>query len=119
MPTEIRRIVFSSAETLSAIIEYNKLPQNNAKLPPGTIDSCRVKDGPDGVVHLDIRDADGRHRNHVLGHATVGAALLRFCHAAKIPIPKRGQKSLQIVGDNLALYVEIQAQTRTLVETKS
>ena len=47
VPTEMRRVVFSIAETLNAIIDYNKLPQVTIKLPPGTINSCVVKDGPD------------------------------------------------------------------------
>jgi hypothetical protein len=115
----MRRVVFSTAETLNAIIDYNKLPQVTVKLPPGTINACVVKDGPDGIVRLDIRDADGKHHDHVLGHATVAAALLRYCSAAKIPLPKRGQKSLQVVGDNVALYVEINADTKPIKEAKS
>mgnify|MGYP001555584020 CR=1 FL=1 len=116
MPTEIRRIVFSIAETLDAISDYNKLPQNNAKLPPGTIDGCVVKDEPDGIVRLDIRDADGQHHDHILPHATVGAALLRYCRTTKIPLPKRGQKSLQVVGDNVALYIEIRTDRKPNVD---
>jgi hypothetical protein len=116
VPTELRRVIFSNAELLQALSDYNKLPTHGGKLPPGTVGSCVVRDDPEGIVHLDIRDVDGNHTTVALPHAWVGAAMMRYCREIKIPLPKQSKKSLQVVGDNLTLCVEIHAGTQPLAD---
>lgn len=105
MPTEIRRIVFSNAELLLALMAQNKSGQDS-KMPAGAITACMVKDEADGIVHVQMLSENGEPATYSVRHAEVGAALLRFCRDAKIPIPKRGKKSLKVVGEDIALYIE-------------
>ena len=108
MPAETRRIVFSNAELLLALIAQSK-SNPDSKLNSGNIISCTVKDQQDGIVHMQIQGDDGQPTTVAVPHASVGAALLRFCREVKIPIPRRGKKSLQVVGEDIGLFIETNA----------
>lgn len=56
-----------------------------------------------------------------LGAAELGAALTLHCLTRKVPLPKKGERTLQIVGGNLALVVTLKAprqDTQTLAENE-
>ena len=108
MPTEHRCIEFSRQEVLTAIAEYNKV--TSAKIPPGTLKHITFKDDGGIVAEMEFYDVDGKGFTHVLKEKHLAAALLSFCLREKIPMARRAEKSLQIMGDSLALNLVIRAK---------
>ena len=113
MPTELRRLVFSKQELVEAIDSHNRNAAE--KLPPGSVASCEVRKEEDNIsAAIEITDQQSGETQQVeLNAAYLGAALLRFCIDKKIPLPRQSAKSLQVVGDNIALNI-----TKGLVERK-
>lgn len=111
MPSETRRLVFSNAELVQAISEYNQ--GAGKKLPAGTVTACKPIDRPELVVRLEILD---QRRGEVLTvdltPEVVGAALLRYCMSRKIPIPRHAEKSVQVQGDNIVLAIALKSEPR-------
>lgn len=113
MPTELRKLVFSKQELEAAIIAHNRSAAE--KLPSGPVTKCEVQK-PDDVIKVALEVTDqrtGETHKIDLNSAYLAAALLRFCIEKKIPLPRDSSKSLQVVGDSLALNV-----TKNLVERK-
>ena len=107
MPSEIRHIVFSTAEVGSAIREYRR--HIGRPLPAGTLRRLDMHPGKGGVrVSIDIAPENGgRSENCELGGAEITDALILYCGAHHIPLPSAGIKTLQRFGDNLLLIVTL------------
>lgn len=108
MPTEHRCIEFSRQEVLTAIAEYNKMA--STKIPPGTLKHVTFRDDGGVVADMELYDVDGKAFTHVLKEKHLAAALLSFCLREKIPMARRAEKSLLIMGDSLALNLVIRAR---------
>ena len=115
MPTEIRKIVFSNEELKKAIVLFSHRSVN--KLPEGDLISCEVT-SIDGInVRIKIRPwySEGE-KIVVLSSTYIGAALSNYCMDCKIPIPRHAAKSLQIIGDNIALQINIEMAEKKIFE---
>lgn len=106
MPTEFRRIVFTSEELKEALTLYSRTA--NGPLPPGTVVGCDLK-GSGGVqaVVAVSNPRTGELDRVELDAAQLGASLIKFCIEKKIPIPREGTKSIQIAGDDVALRITL------------
>jgi hypothetical protein len=106
MPTEIRRIVFSSDELRQALDAY--LLGIGVALPVGYIQAAQF-DKAVSELWLSLYDGqrDETHEATVSG-AQAAASLIKFCIGKRIPLPKDATKSIAIVGDNVALEVRKQ-----------
>ena len=112
MPTEMRRIVFTEEELKEAITLYNRVAAQ--KLPPGLVVGCDLKGNEKVEVVLSISDqSTGDTHSVTLGAAHLGACLIRFCIEKKVPLPRNWAKSLQVIGDSIALNL-----TRDLSEER-
>lgn len=113
MPSELRRLIFNNEEMLAAVTEYRAA--GLGPLPAGEILSCRAYGEPRLRFRLEMRSPE-REDPVILEIAPeiIGAALLRFCIARGIPVPKRAEKALQVHGDNIALSLSIKARTAPL-----
>jgi hypothetical protein len=107
VPSEIRHIVFATAEVAAAIREYRR--HINRPLPPGTLRHFDMHPGKGGVrVSVDIAaDNDGRAESCEVGGAELTDALILYCGAHHIPLPSAGIKTLQRFGDSLLLIVTL------------
>ncbi|HYC05333.1 MAG TPA: hypothetical protein VED40_18715 [Azospirillaceae bacterium] len=104
MPTEIRHIIFANDEIIRAVVEYHKRTAN--PLPAGSV----VRSAPEKyedqirlVLQIDIDS--GMRQTLIIEEATFAAALIFFCMQNKIPLPATAAKSLQFVGEQVALRV--------------
>ena len=106
MPTEIRRIVFSSDELRQALDAH--LMSVGVTLPVGYIQAAQF-DAAAAELWLSVYDGqrDETHEAIVSG-AQAAASLIKFCFAKRIPLPKDARKTIAIVGDNVALEVRRQ-----------
>lgn len=103
MPSEMRRIIFSNDELRQAIDAY--LLSRHEVLPVGYVHSARVGEDKTQVV-LSVHDrAQGKTHEAVLSAASVAAALIRFCFAYDIPLPRNAAKSISVFDGHVALEV--------------
>ena len=104
MPSELRKIIFERRELYDAIVSHNKFSKN--KLPPGELQLVEV--GQDNEVyalfHI-INLATGEAQQKRLGASHIAAAMLTYCKAKKIPVPRSFRKSLSYHDGEVALLV--------------
>ena len=114
MPTELRKIIFSQRELLEAFEQRpDNLPGNSEAVPPGAVRGVHVfqKFGGGVKVLLDIEDAkEGRLKRFNLNAEFISEILLHYCAGLNIPVARSAEKSLEVIGDNLALSQKIRAQ---------
>jgi hypothetical protein len=106
MPTEIRHLTFSHDEVLEALVNYNKMARE--KLAAGSIVGWQLVQLGDWFANVSIRERDRDDpQTMVFKPEVVAAALIRYCVVKGIPLPRRGDKSIAPVGDNLCLTIRI------------
>ena len=118
MPGEVRYIIFSELEVLSALTEYRK--RRNNRLPSSEKVEVTIRDKPKIVVTLAIVP-EGKQMplEFVFEGEELAAALIMFCIGRTIPLPATGvSKSIQLVGDSIALQI-LKGVTREQTEALS
>jgi hypothetical protein len=107
VPSEIRHIVFSTAEVAAAIREHRR--HIGRPLPAGTLRRFDMHPGKGGIrATVDIAPENGVHTEHCeVGGPEITDALILYCGAHHIPLPSAGIKTLQRFGDNLLLIVTL------------
>ncbi len=114
MPTEIRKLIFSRDELAEAIANHRNGHDNGSKhgdLPSGAIMFCRVhQDTQLRVTVKVLPDGETNIRTVQLEPEFVGAALMQYCIERKIPMPKGASKSLEAMGENIAMNLSIEAK---------
>lgn len=116
MPTEIRKLIFSRDELAEAITNHrNGAHHDNGSkhddLPSGSIMFCRVHQDTQLRVTVKILpDGETNIQTVQLQPEFVGSALMQYCIDRKIPMPKGASKSLEAMGDNIAMNLSIEAK---------
>jgi hypothetical protein len=113
MPTELRQLIFSRDELAEAIANYNGAATNG--VPAGRIMFCKVTQNSGIFVTVKIVP-EGETEVHTvhLDKNTVGAALMKYCLDKNIPMPKKASKTLQAIGDNIAMSLCIDSTSEEL-----
>jgi hypothetical protein len=104
MPTELRRIVFTNRELRQAL--DSNLAHGAAKPPSDSLDSVKFVDDKENEIVVTTSVGGGTVET-VLGTALVAAALIKFCMATGVRLPRAAKKSISLSGDNLALDLRI------------
>ncbi len=106
MPEELRKILFPKDEVQAAVVDYclrSKIP-----LPNKIIDELEVRADPEAMVVLKYADTGPEEASEVeLSRDQVAAALIRYCSAIKVPLPRSAQKVLQPGDDGISLLINI------------
>jgi hypothetical protein len=107
MITEFRRLVFSSSEMERAIKAFNK--EKASKFPEGDIVGIEIVGEPDICARIRVRDVYGASAEQevVVDADYLGAVMLFRCNQNNIPMPRLSKKTLDRVGDGLALSFSI------------
>jgi len=103
MPNETRQIEFAHGELLEALTAYLGKPADPDHA--GLTADVRVTDKPRPCVVYVLRDGDREARSSELEPAALAAALIKYCIAHKIPIPRKAAKSIQVRGENVVLLL--------------
>jgi hypothetical protein len=105
LPSEIRHIVFCSAEIAAAVRDYRRHVRR--PLPAGALRRLDLTTSTAGGVRLVIEIAPdaGGSAEAELGNAELIDALIQYCEAHHIPLPMAGTKGLQRFGDSVLLIV--------------
>jgi len=109
MITEFRRLIFTSSELEKAIKAFSK--EKVSILPEGDVLGVEVVGTPDICARVRMGDAYGRTEEQevVLDAIHLGATMLFHCKQNRIPMPRTPKKTLERVGDGLALSFSINA----------
>jgi len=106
MPTETRTLTFSRGELADALREFG--PRAGVTLPPGTIMYLSLSAGPEIEVTVKlVPDGSAGIESRVVGPVEIGACLIHYCIARRIPIPRQAARSLQVVGEAVAMQFAI------------
>jgi hypothetical protein len=117
MPNEVRRLVFTHAESTRALIDHGK--RFDVPLPPGRLMRAKYSGGPDfggaspsrarhTTITLTFFDDTVMEHKHVSVTAEfVLSALIEFCAANKIMLPRGAEKSLDVTEFNFCLDIRM------------
>lgn len=102
---ELRCLVFSDQEVVSAIIDRRR--RRREPNLAGTVAGIAYKaeDGLDAVLHLATERGDTE--SVVVPEEEVTAALIAYCMNRRIPLPADADKFLYLVNDNLTLMITL------------
>jgi hypothetical protein len=104
MPNECRQIEFDRGELLEALTSYLGKPAEPSH--PSVKADVRVTDKPRPSVNYVLLDEFEREtRASEIEPAAIAAALIKYCIAHKIPIPRKFAKSIQIRGGSVVLML--------------
>ncbi len=116
LPSEYRQIVFGKNELDAAIAAYRE--RHDDGIPEGRVTSCSVDAHKRIAVLLALlKDGEDKPTVAEISASTVAAALISHCMVLGIPIPRRSHKSVQQMGDNIALVIRVGSQAIAFSET--
>lgn len=109
MITEFRRLVFSSSELEKALKAFST--EKASKLPDGDILGIEIVGAPDICARVRVGDIHGKSAEQevVIDADYLGAVLIFHCKRNGIPMPRAPKKTLERVGDRLAISFSINA----------
>ncbi len=106
MPQELRKLVFNEDELRAAAFDY--CLRTKVYLPQAPLDGLEVGDDPDAAITLKFDPMDTADTKEIkLSRDQVGAALIRHCRDNKIPLPRHGQKVLQVQNGVISLMINV------------
>ncbi len=116
MPSEHRQIVFGKNELNEAISAYRESQGDD--LPEGRVTACSVDAHKRIAVMIAfLKDGESKPTVAEIPASTVAAALISYCMGKGIPIPRQSHKTVQQLGDNIALVIRVGSQAIAFSET--
>ncbi len=113
MPVEKRTIIFSRDEIAQALAAHGQA--NGRDLVQDRIMLCHVTEDPELQVTVKLVPAGRSEVETItLDPEAVGKALIRHCLSLNIPIPTHATRSLQAMGDNIAMLFSINEKSHAL-----
>ncbi len=112
MPEELRKILFPKDEVQAAVVDY--CLRSKIRLPDKNIEELEVRDDPKAMVVLKYAETGQEEKNDVeLSRDQVAAALIRYCSAINVPLPRSARKVLQPADEGISLLMNIDWGKRT------
>jgi hypothetical protein len=107
VPRQVRCIVFSREEVVSALVEHRR--RRERPLPPGHLERIVTGSGAAGTfAHLRLRaDADQETILVAFDNAEIREALIGFCRSRHIPLARRAEKRVTAQGSGIALIATL------------
>lgn len=111
--TEIRHLIFSRDTLLDAILYGERAA--DGWLSRAAVHGISVRGGESiAVVVTAEREGHRKLSEVTFGPAQVAAAMIRYCRALRIPLPRGSQKSIEVQGDNVCLKITVNLTTAPL-----
>ena len=106
MPKELRKLVFTTEEMKAAAFDY--CLRNNVGIPQAPIKDLIITDSNDSFLTLCFSTTDLSDPGEVtLNRDKVGAALIKYCSANHIPMPREAKKMLAVDNGEVVLMVNL------------
>jgi len=110
MPMEMRTLIFSRGEMAEALRGFGA--QAGVALPAGTIMYLTLSAAPDPEVTVKVIPEDGTTIETVeIGAEAMGGCLIHYCIDKSIPIPRQSERSLQVIGETMAIHFAMNEST--------
>jgi hypothetical protein len=111
--TEIRQLIFARDTLLDAILHSERA--RNGWLGRAAVHGIDVRAGTDiSVVVTAEREGQRKWVEVAFGPAQIAAAMMRYCRALRIPLPRQSQKTLEVQGDTVCLKITVNLTTMPL-----
>jgi hypothetical protein len=111
--TEIRQLIFSRDTLLDAILYSERA--SDGWLARAAVHGVTVRGGESiSVVVTAEREGHRKWVEAEFGPAQIAAAMIRYCRALRIPLPRGSQKALEVQGDNICLKITVNLTTAPL-----
>jgi hypothetical protein len=111
--TEVRQLIFARDTLLDAILHSERA--SNGWLGRAAVHGIAVRGGETMRVVITAEREGQRNWVEVeFGPAQIAAAMMRYCRALHIPLPRRSQKTLELQGDNICLKITVNLTTMPL-----
>ena len=105
MLTEYRKLVFPESDLIQAITAHDKVSMK--LLDSRDLVKIEVTASPELKIAAKLRGTDGRDEPVQLEYSYVVAAMVRYCVEHKIPLPRRGEKLIELDEGRLALSISM------------
>ena len=106
MPKELRKLVFTTDELKSAAYDY--CLRNSVRIPEAPIDDLIVEDSDHSFLTLCFSSGDLSDPKRIpLSRDKVGAALIKYCSANGIPMPRMAQKVLKVDNGEVSMMISL------------
>src|SRR5665213_422966 len=103
---EVRKLLFSIETVVDAVLELDR--SHGGTLAIGKVMEVRVESGSAAGLTLVVMQGSGGSAAAIQKHYTlpaVAAAAIHYCFRVRIPLPRQGTKSIEVVADGFQLTI--------------
>ncbi len=103
---EVRKLLFSIETVVDAVLELDR--SHGGTLAIGKVMEVRVETGGTPGLTLVVMQGSGGSAAAIQKHYTlpaVAAAAIHYCFRVRIPLPRQGTKSIEVVADGFQLTI--------------
>lgn len=103
---EVRKLLFPIETVVDAVLELDRT--HGGTLASGKLTEVRVESGSSPGLTLVVMQGSGGSAVAIQKHYTppaVAAAAIHYCFRARIPLPRQGTKSIEVVADGFQLTI--------------
>jgi|SRR5690606_7010976 len=105
MPVETRTLLFDKDELRKAV--HDHVVRKGLASAEDRVNTLNIEAESKGTVVASLVDGSGSSRKLELSYGDVTKALIQYCRAHQIPLPRYGDKQLTPAGDGMALMVRM------------
>jgi hypothetical protein len=106
---EVRRLVLPLETVVDAVQQLDR--DRAGALSVGTIIEAQVESEPEPGLVLWVRSpGSGAVESRKLALPMIAAAIINYCWQSRIPLPRQGTKTLEIVPEGFAFTIETTLQ---------
>jgi len=106
---EVRKLLLPMETAVDAILELDR--SHGGTLASGRLTEVRLETGDDPGLLLVLTPGSGKpavEKRYTL--AAIAAAAIHYCFRARIPLPRQGTKSIEIVPEGFQLTIQTQTE---------
>jgi hypothetical protein len=112
---EVRKLLLPFETAVDAILDLDR--SHGGTLANAKLLEARVETGADPALCLMVVQGVGDsaitvEKRYTL--AAVAAAAIRYCSRARIPLPRHGTKSIEVVAEGFQLSIQVQSEVPRL-----
>ncbi len=103
---ELRKLMFPIETVVDAVLELDR--SHGGTLAIGKMMEARMETGTEAGLTLVVMQGSGSAAAAVQKHYTlpaIAAAAIHYCFRARIPLPRQGTKSIEVVPDGFQLNI--------------
>jgi hypothetical protein len=112
---ETRKLLFPIETAVDAVLELDR--SHGGTLAAGQLVEARIETGEDPGLLLVVMHGSGESAEAVQKHYTlpaVAAAAIHYCIRARIPLPRLGTKSIEVLADGFQLAISLATEVPRL-----